>query len=39
MSIEENRNCPCNNNRNDYSNMGDMQNNCGCEMENTIQEF
>ena len=33
MSIE-NRNCNCNGGR-DY-NMNEMQNNCECEMENTI---
>ena len=34
MSIEEKRNCGCNENYND--NMNDMQINCECQMENTI---
>lgn len=33
MSIEENRNCDCNDN---YDTTNNMQNQCGCKMENTI---
>lgn len=37
MSIEENRNCECNDNyNNSYNSMSDMQNQCGCQVENTI---
>lgn len=37
MSIEENRNCGCNDNyNNSYNYMSDMQNQCGCQVENTI---
>ena len=38
MSIEENRNCGCNDNydNSSFNNMNDMQNNCVCQMENTI---
>lgn len=38
MSIEENRNCGCNDNYSDnsFNTMNDMQNNCGCQMSNTI---
>lgn len=35
MSIEENRNCGCNDNNDNYI-MNNMQNDCGCPMEHTI---
>ena len=35
MSIEENRNCGCNDNNDNYI-MNNMQNDCSCQMEHTI---
>lgn len=35
MSIEENRNCGCNDNNDNYI-MNNMQHDCGCPMEHTI---
>ena len=41
MSIEENRNCACNNNYNNnfYNSMDDMQNNCECQMVDCAPAF
>ncbi len=39
MSIDENRNCGCNDNNNENylnNNMYNMSNDCGCQQENTI---